>query len=172
MLAAGDLVENPRVGFLQPVAQWYFRLPTQHVADQCVLAVASVDPFRCVQIVTAGELHARDILDDINQLVDRYLLFTAEIDGEGDLLTPHDGLQAMQAIVHIHETAGLVAAAPDLDLLRAARLRLDYLAADGGGRLLASAVEGPVGTVHVVEASDTGDQAKVLREVPAHAFAE
>ena len=84
----------------------------------------------------------------------------------------HDRLDALEAVVDVHEAAGLLAVAPDLDLVLAGSLGLDDLAADGGRRLLAAAVPGAVRAVDVVEAGHARLEAEVLAEVAAHALGE
>ena len=79
---------------------------------------------------------------------------------------------ALHAVVDVHEAAGLLAVAPDLDLVLAGELGLDHLAADRGGSLLAAAVPGAAAAVDVVEARHARIQAEVLAEVPAHALGE
>ena len=76
----------------------------------------------------------------------------------------HDAVDAVEAVVDVAERAGLLAVAPDLDAHVAAVLGLEDLAAHRGGRLLATAEPGAVGTVDVVEAGDVGLQA-ALRPV-------
>ena len=80
--------------------------------------------------------------------------------------------RAVDAVIDIHEAAGLFAVAPDLDLVLAGELRLGDLAADRGGRLLTPAVPRAVRAVDVVVASDARCQAEVLAEVAAHPLAE
>ena len=81
-------------------------------------------------------------------------------------------LDAAGAVVDVHEAAGLLAVAPDLDLVVAGVLGLDDLAADGGGGLFAAAGPGAEGAVDVVEAGDAALEAVVLFEVAAHALGE
>ena len=80
--------------------------------------------------------------------------------------------RAVDAVVDVHERAGLLAVAPDLDLVLARQLGVDHLAADRGRRLLAAAVTGAVRAVDIVVARDPGRDAVVLAEVAAHALAE
>src|SRR5581483_2896780 len=68
--------------------------------------------------------------------------------------------------------AGLLAVAPDLDLVLARELGGDDLAADRGRRLLAPAVVGALGSVDVVIPRHAGGDAVVLAVVAGHPFAE
>ena len=77
-----------------------------------------------------------------------------------------------EAVVDVHEAAGLLAVAPDLDLVSPVSLASIDLAADRGRRLLAAAVPGAVRAVDVVEAGHARLEAEVLAEVAAHALAE
>ena len=80
--------------------------------------------------------------------------------------------RAVGAVVDIHERAGLLAVAPDLDLVLARHLGGDHLAADRGRRLLAAAVVGALGAVDVVVAGDPGGDAVVFTIVAGHPLAE
>ena len=80
--------------------------------------------------------------------------------------------RAVGAVVDVHERAGLLAVAPDLDLVLARELGGDDLAADRGRRLLAAAVVGAFRAVDVVVARDAGGDAVVLAVVARHALAE
>ena len=66
----------------------------------------------------------------------------------------HDLADALDAVVDVHEAAGLLAVAPDLDLVLAGLLGVNHLAADRGRRLFAAAVPGAVRAVDIVEAGD------------------
>ena len=73
-----------------------------------------------------------------------------------ELVAVRDHVNALHAIVNIHEAAGLVAVAPDEDVLFAGVHGFDDLAAERRGRLFASAVPGAVRPIDVVEAGDEG----------------
>ena len=80
-------------------------------------------------------------------------------------------LNALHAVVDIHEAAGLVAGAPDLDFVLAAELGLDHLAANGRRGLFAAAIPGAVRTIDVVEAGHACAETEILPEVAAHPLA-
>src|SRR5205085_638224 len=95
----------------------------------------------------------------------------ADVDRLDDL-APGQALRALEAVGDVHEAAGLVAVAPDLDLVAAGELGLDHLAAHRRRCLLAAALEGAVGAVNVVVAGDARLKPEVLAEVAAHPLAE
>src|ERR1043166_3721359 len=169
--AGGDLVVDPRVGFFQAIAQTDVRFPVQIFFDQRVVAVAAVHALGRLEIVPALELDAGDGFDDVDEAVDRDDFAAAEVDRFEDVAV-EDLLRAFQAIRDVHEAAGLIAVAPDFDLVFARTFRLDDFPADGRRGFLASAVEGAVWSVDVGIAGDAGDGAEVLAEMAAHAFAE
>src|SRR5215471_17556647 len=84
----------------------------------------------------------------------------------------HNHVDALHAVVDVHEAAGAGAVAPDFDLVIAAELGFDHFAADSGRGLLAASIPGTVGAVDVMEPRDASLQAEVLAEMSAHAFAE
>src|SRR5690606_24789265 len=123
------------------------------------------------QVVAPPELHAGDLLDDVDELVDGDQLAAADVErlvhvAAGEAQGPLD------AVVDEHEAARLLAVAPDLDLVGAGQLGLGHPAADGRRVLLAASGPGAVGAVDVVVAGYVGGQAEVLVEVAAHAHAE
>src|SRR5580658_8784990 len=79
---------------------------------------------------------------------------------------------AFGAIVDVHEAAGLVAVAPNLNFVVAGMARLKNLAADGSGSFLAAAGPGAQRPVNIMETGDAGLHAEILVEVAAHALAE
>src|SRR5581483_10119712 len=80
--------------------------------------------------------------------------------------------RAGQAIVDVHEAAGLLAVAPDLDLVLTGQLGRRHLSGDRGGCLLAATVIGSVRPVDVVIPGDPRLDAEVVAEVAAHALGE
>lgn len=79
---------------------------------------------------------------------------------------------SFDAVVDVHQAAGLFAVAPDFDFVVAGERGLGDLAAQCGGGFFASAVVGAVDAVDVVVSGDAGLQAEVFAEVAAHALAE
>ena len=170
-LAGDHLVVDPSVGLLHAVAEPGRGFPTEHFLDERVVGVAAVHALRGLQVVGALELDAGDVLDDVDELVDGDELAAADVDGF-DEIAVGEHLRALEAVVDVHERTGLVAVAPDLDVVRPGELGGDDLAAGRGGGLLAAAVVGAERSVDVVVAGDTGPDAVVLAEVAAHALAE
>ena len=66
----------------------------------------------------------------------------------------HDAVNALHAVINIHETAGLMAVAPDGDLLVAGVNGFDHLPAQGRRGFFAAAVPGAVRAVDIVEPRD------------------
>src|SRR6266567_8799507 len=115
-LALDHLAVNPLISFLQPVAEPNAGSPSQILPDQRIVAIAAIDPLGRLQIVSAFELDARDVLHDVNQPVDRDNLAAAQVYRLADV-AGHDCLGAAQAIIDVHKTARLLAAPPNLDLM-------------------------------------------------------
>ena len=59
-------------------------------------------------------------------------------------------LSADQAIINVHEAAGLFAVAPNLNFVLAGDDRHRNLARNSGGRLFSAAIPSPVGTIDVM----------------------
>ncbi len=169
--ACEHFIFDPGVGLGEAVAELDGGFPVELFADQGVVAVAAVDAFGRVEIVVALELDAGDLFNDVDELVDGDEFVGAEVEGFADVALG-DHLSAFGAVVDVHEGAGLLAVAPDFDLVGAGVLGLDDLAADGGGSLFAAAGPGAEGAVDVVVAGDAGLDAVVLFEVAAHALGE
>src|SRR6478609_5804257 len=65
------LIVDPAVVLLEAFAQRRAGLPAEQFEDPRVVGVAAAHTLRCVEEVVAGELDARDVLDDVDHLVDR-----------------------------------------------------------------------------------------------------
>ena len=115
-IAFCHLIINPGVGFFHAIAQPRVRLPSQIFLDQRIVAVAAVDTLWRLQIIGALELNTGNVLDDIDQPVDGDNLTAAQIERFEDIAV-QDGLRPFEAIINIHETAGLKAITPDLDFM-------------------------------------------------------
>src|SRR3979490_1909273 len=154
-LAGGHLVVDPFVGLLHAVLETDGRRPVHQLLDQVVVAVAAAHALGRVELVGALELHAGDLLDDVDQAVDADQLVAADVERLDDVALGQAD-RAVGAVVDIHERAGLLAIAPDLDLVLARQLGSDDLAADRGRRLLPAAVVGALRAGDVVGAPDPG----------------
>ena len=159
---------DPAVGFLESRSQRRARLPMQILLDQGVVAVAAVDAFGRAQIVIALQLDSRDFLDHVHELVDGDRFARTQVDRLQDVGV-HDLLNAVGAIVDVHEAARLISAAPDLDFVLAGNLGFDHFAANGRRRLLAAAVPGAPGRRRC-ESAPRACEAEIFAEVAAHAL--
>ena len=84
----------------------------------------------------------------------------------------HNRQGALGAVIDVHEAAGLMAVAPDFNLVFAGKLRFKHLAANGCGRLFASAGPGSKWSVDVVVPRNSALHPKVFFKVAAHPLAE
>src|SRR5437764_6820240 len=144
-----DLVINPSVGLLEPVVEAGAGLPVQPLADHRVITVASPHALRGEDVVAANQADSGDLLDDVDELVDRDHLAGAKVDRLVDV-AGHDLQRALDAVVDVHEAPGLPSIPPDLDLAVSGRHRLCHLAADCRRSLLAAAGPRALRTVDVV----------------------
>ena len=128
-------------------------------------------PLGALEIVVPLQLHAGDVFHDIDELIDAHHFAAADVDRLHEVAV-REHLGAVQAVIDIHEAAGLGACAPDLDFVFSAEFGGDDFAANGRRRLFAAAIVGAVWPVDVVVTSDAGLDAKVLAEMAAHALAE
>ena len=104
------LIVDPAIGPFEASAQRGVRLPMQILPDEGVVAVAAIDALRRAEIVVALQFDACKFLGEINELVDRDGLARTQIDGLHDFRVHHE-VDALQAVIDIHETAGLDPAA-------------------------------------------------------------
>src|SRR5262245_66415637 len=74
------LLADPPVGLFHAVPQADGGSPAQLLLDQRVLAAASAHSLRRGEVVAALELPARDVFDDVDQLVDGDQFVTADVD--------------------------------------------------------------------------------------------
>src|SRR6185295_459127 len=147
------------------------RRPVHQLLDQRVVAVAAAHALGRIELVAALQLHAGDLLDDVDQPVDADQLVRADVQRLDDVAFGELD-RALRAVVDIHERARLLAVAPDFDVVLAGELGGDDLAADRGRRLLSAAVIGTLGTVDVVVARAAGRDAVILAIVAGHALTE
>src|SRR5439155_18811583 len=164
-------VVNPGVGLLHAVAQGRAGRPPQEPLDPRVVAVATVDPLGRAEVVFPPEPGAPDLLDKVVKAVDRYQLVAAQVQRLVDI-TVHDQVDTLDAVVDPHETPGLSAVPPDLDLGPAGQLRLDDFPTGRGGGLFTPTLPRSEGTTDVVEPRHTCLQAEILPEMRAHPLGE
>ena len=84
----------------------------------------------------------------------------------------HNQVQALDAVIGVHEAAGLIAGTPDFNFVFTTDFRFNYFAADRGGGFFAAAKPGAPGAVHVMKAGDARVEAEIFAEMAAHAFGE
>src|SRR4051812_1420041 len=85
------LVIDPGIGLGEPISEGDGWLPAVDLADQGVVGVAAPDALRSIELVVALTADAGDLLDDVDELVDRDQLGAAQIDRLG-AVTPEDHL--------------------------------------------------------------------------------
>src|SRR3712207_7874957 len=71
------------------------------------------------------ELDARDVLDDVDELVDRDHLAAAEVDRLEDVRA-HDRLRAVHAVVDVHEAPRLLAVDRKSTRLNSSHANISY----------------------------------------------
>ena len=110
-----------------------------------------------------SDLDAGRLGGDVGQLVDGHHSVPAEVERLG-VVRVHEAVDALDTVVDVHERAGLLAVAPDLDgrvparsaLLAAEELRVGHLPHHRGGSLLPSTLPRPEFAVDVVEPDGPG----------------
>src|SRR5712691_1853623 len=120
---------NPAVRSLHPVTQPDGRLPTKLSEDHAVVRVSPVHSLRRTEIVVPPELDPSDLFGDIHQSIDADQLAGSEIDRLENFAFSNRQ-SAPNAIVDVHERAGLGTVAPDLDGGLSPILGVDDLATD------------------------------------------
>jgi hypothetical protein len=110
------------------------------------------DAARRAKIVLPVKLHPGDLFNFADQFV------VAKIDSGGnEIIAVHDHVDALEAIVYIHEAPRGGAVSPDVDFARTSINSLNDLPADCCRRFFASAVPGAVRAVNVVESRERSD---------------
>src|SRR5262249_1967936 len=83
-----------------------------------------------------------------------------------------DQVDAVQAIIDVHEAARLLSVTPYFDFQFTREFGLDYFPANGRRRFLAAAIPGSTGTIDIMEASHACGYAKIFPERTAHPLAK
>src|ERR1700739_609045 len=107
---------DPLVSFLKAIPESDRRLPTQVLEDFGVVAVAPIDTLGGVQLVTKLQLHARDVFNNVDKLIDGDEFIRPKVQRLADIAF-RDCPGPLGAVIDVHEAAGLMAVAPDLDLM-------------------------------------------------------
>src|SRR5919106_7058956 len=90
--------------------------PPQHPPQSGVVAVAAAHPLGCVRLMALADRLAGDPSDQVNQVIHRDEVVSAEIQWIG-VLRMHDPVDPLDAVVHVHERPGLISVPPHLDLV-------------------------------------------------------
>src|SRR3954452_23145509 len=92
-----ELVVDPRVRPLHALRERGARLPVEPLLDARVVGVPTADALRRIEVVAAVQPNPGDLLDDVDQLVDRHELGGAEVDRVDDVAR-HDPGGPEQAV--------------------------------------------------------------------------
>src|SRR6202000_518845 len=111
----GKLRGDPVVGWNDSFPQHDPRLPLQHRAQPRIVTVPAADALRLGKVVRQRDLLPGCSDHDFGKLVDSDQFVGAEIE-RLFVLRPHDAMDALDAVVDIHERTGLLAVAPYVDL--------------------------------------------------------
>ena len=110
------MLVDPGVGFGHAVTEFDGWFPSKVLINEGIIAVATGDPFGSVEIIFSLQFNAGDVFHDIDQLVDGDEFAAAEVEGFDDVIfEEHDS--AVEAVIDVHERAGLVTIAPDFDFM-------------------------------------------------------
>src|SRR6201992_1958955 len=160
----GELRCNPVVGWSDSFAQHDPRLPLQHRAQPRIVTVATAYALRFGEVVRQRDLLPGCFDYDFGELVDTDQFVGAEIE-RLFVIGPHDAMNALDAVIDIHERTGLLAVAPYLDLA-GIRSVCDF-AAHPRRRLFTATVIGAERTIDVVETNHAGREAIIFHEILA-----
>src|SRR5258706_8017648 len=158
------LLRDPVVGRNNSLAQCHLRLPLQHRAQPRIVTVATAHSLRLGEIVHERDLLLRYPDHDFGKLVNADQFIRAEVE-RLSMIRSHDAMNALDAVVDIHERAGLLAIAPYFDL--AWIWGECDLAAHRRRRLFTAAVIGAQRAIYVVEAHDARGEAVVFHIILA-----
>src|SRR5215213_3248271 len=75
-----QLVVDPGERLLQADCERRGGLPAEALEDERVVRIPAANAFRRVEVVAPLQLYPRDVLDDVDELVDRDELGRAEVD--------------------------------------------------------------------------------------------
>ena len=141
----------------------------QNLPQQAVVAVPAAYALRLARVVFLLHGLSGDFAHEVDQLVHTDELIGAEVEGLCEVRV-HQARETFDAIVHVAETASLLAIPPDFDCR--SDLRLGNLAADGGGRFLTASLVRAKGSVDVVETTDSSVQPVIIPVVLHKLFGE
>src|SRR5271166_1402059 len=111
-LPGNHLIVDPTVGFFHSVPQLRGRLPMKYAPNHTVIAISPVHSPGCRQIIGALKLYACDLLNDVDQLINRDQLVATQV-YRVNKIAVEDHLGPFNAVVDVHEAACLVSVTPD-----------------------------------------------------------
>ena len=111
-----DFAPDPIVCLFKSDPEWDIRLPVKGLLNHGVVAIPAIHSLRGREIVVPFDLDAGDVLNDLNELIDRDQFAAAQID-RIDNVAAHDHLDALQAVIDVHEAASPGAITPDFDFM-------------------------------------------------------
>src|SRR3954467_11576015 len=117
------------------------------------------------------ELYACNIFDHFHQTVDCRQLIRPQVQRLFDVAV-HDLVDSLNTVIDVHKATGLLAVAPDLNLVLTRLDSANDLTANCRRRLLAATVPCSMWTIHIVEPSDARRKSIVLTEMATHPFRE
>src|SRR5262249_12659185 len=136
-------------------AQRRARFPVQDALDHRVVAVTACHAAWSGGVVLSLKLHASDVLNDVDEVVNGNQFARSQVDGfSQQVIAVGDHVDALHAVIDIHEASRGGAIAPDEYLVRTGVPSFYHLARNGGRNLLASAVPSTLRPVDVMEARD------------------
>src|SRR5216684_6481691 len=109
-----QFVFDPGVSDGKPFLQRDSGFPSEHFAQQAIVAVSSANALWLAEIVILGELFAGGSADEVHQPIDADQAVRAEVQ-RVNVVRRNQTDQTFEAIVDIHERTRLHAISPDLD---------------------------------------------------------
>src|SRR5882757_1343989 len=155
---------DPEVGRRNSLAQCHLRLPLQHRAQPRIVTIPAAHALRLGEIVHERDLLLRYPDHYFGKLINSDQLIRAEVE-RLSIIRSHDAMNALDAIIDIHERAGLLAIPPYLDL--AGVWSACDLAAHRRRRLFTAAVIGAQRAIYVVEAHNARGETVVFHIILA-----
>src|SRR5580698_5803228 len=116
-------------------------------------------------------MDARDFFDHVDELINTDRFARTKVDRLQNIRV-HDFLNAFEAVVNVHEASGLVAGAPDFDLVLPCQFGFDYFAANRSRSLFAATEPGTPRAIDIVKAGYAGVKSEIFTEVAAHTLGE
>src|SRR5215211_2261611 len=129
------------------------------MAEPAVVAIPTPHPLWLREIVLLGDTLAGYLGHHVHQLVDGYQLVSSQVERAG-IVGAHDAVDALHAVVHVHERTSLLPISPNLYLVSVSGQ--SHLTADRRRSLLFTPLVGTQRAIDVVETDHAGLEAVVL----------